>query len=186
MKTILFFCSMIFAVSTSFAADTADHSTSHTAPTKAQHRDQEILGFLVVLNNNEIAAANLVAKVSNNDDVRAYATLMQTEHTKNLEDTLSLSKTIQLFPYESEKVIALKANGKKGLVKLMTLKGNAFDKAYIDAMVKGHTDALVAFDTMLLKNVSNPKLKDQLVATRVHVAHHLEQAKEIQKKLQAN
>lgn len=188
MKHIIPVLLMVTATSSAFALDsdkTGKQETTATQSTaQSAQKDREILGFLIVLNTNEIAAAKTVAGKSVDKDVSDYATLMIEQHTQNLKDTLTISQETKMEPLDTAEVVTLKAKGKNELTVLMPLNNVAFEKAYIDAMVKGHTDALAAID-MQLKEVTNPELKKHLTATRAHVIHHLEKAQEIQKTLQA-
>jgi putative membrane protein len=53
----------------------------------------------------------------------------------------------------------------------------------MNAMVKGHTEALNMIDTKLTQEVNNGDLKDHLEKTRHHVQMHLDKAKKIQASL---
>ncbi len=61
----------------------------------------------------------------------------------------------------------------------MPLDGKEFETAYLDGMIKGHTELLDMIDNKLLKTVKNDALKAHLTETRGHVAMHLEQAKKL-------
>jgi len=171
MKKIFLFLSMCFTLSSGFA--TAETTTS---------KDPEIVAFMVVLNKNEIAAADLTKQKTVNKDVKKYAALMSKEHNKNLSDIEKLSKKQNIKPVDSDMVVSLQDKGKEELNTLNALVDKAYDTAYIDAMVKGHTDALANIDSFL-KEVTNPKLKTYLKDTRSHVKHHLAKAEVIQKEL---
>jgi len=174
MKIILSLLLAVFTL-TSFASAAPETK-------KASQKDEEIVAFLIVLNNNEIAAANKVSEKTVNKNVGSYARLMTKDHKQNLNETLKLSKKTQLQPLKTETVIALEQKGKDEIIVLSPLNNTAFEKAYIDAMVKGHAEALVVIDEKL-KVVTNPALKKHLTATRTHVVHHLEKAQAIQKSL---
>lgn len=169
MKNILLFLMMCFAFSSVFSATE-----------KATSSDSEIIAFMIVLNKNEIAAADLTKQKTVNKDIRNYADLMLKEHEKNLNDTEKLSKKQNIEPVDTKMVISLKDKGKKEMNTLTPLTNQAYETAYIDAMVKGHADALANIDSFL-KEVKNSKLKTHLEVTRKHVLHHLAKAEEIQK-----
>ena len=63
---------------------------------------------------------------------------------------------------------------------LKTLKGAAFDKAYIDHEVAYHEQVLDAVDKTLIPNAKNEELKALLVKVRPAFVAHLEHAKMIQ------
>lgn len=155
----------------------AQNSKAHT------QKDGEIIAILLVVNKNEIAAAKEALKKTTNPAVKQYAQMIEKEHTKNLQETLKTDKKIGVTPIAGKIAVTLKQDGKKELIAISVLKGNDFDKAYIKAMVKGHSDVLHMMDDNLLKNVSNPALKKLLLATRPHIQAHLQQAQAIQNEL---
>jgi len=65
------------------------------------------------------------------------------------------------------------------LAALAPLDGEKFASAYIETMIKGHTEVLGMIDNQLLKNAANAELKKHLTETRGHVANHLEAAKKL-------
>lgn len=171
MKKIFVFLSLCFALSTGFAG---------TEPSNS--KDPEIVAFMVVLNKNEIAAADLTKQKKVDKAVKSYAKLMLKEHTQNLLDTEKLSKKQKIKAVDTEMVVSLQEKGKEELNALSPLADKAYETAYINAMVKGHTDAAASINNFL-KEVSNPKLKAHLETTLTHVQHHLAKAEEIQKTL---
>lgn len=171
MKKIFLFLAMALVGFSSFAATE-----------EASSKDSEIVAFIMVLNKNEIAAADLTKHKKANKAVEGYADLMIKEHSKNLMDTEKLSKEQKIAPVDSEMVVSLRNKGEEEITTLTPLVGKAYEVAYIDAMVKGHTDALASIDTFL-KEVKNPELKTFLEGTRTHVKHHLAKAQAIQKEL---
>lgn len=160
----------------------ATTATNSAAAADTSQTDAEIIGWLQALNENEIAAASLAKQKKINSEVRGYADLMITDHTKNLHDTMSLSKKINVVPAQNDVVSSMEQDGAKMKSDLEPLNGKDFQKAYIKDMVDGHADALKKIDSYL-KDVNNAKLKALLQATRIHVNHHLILAKKIKKDL---
>ncbi|MDX1838615.1 DUF4142 domain-containing protein [Legionella taurinensis] len=187
-KLILSLCLMFslpaLALNDSSNQDTTS-SAAHVA-NQAQNRDTEIIAFLIVLNNNELAAAKKAFEKNLNQSVSYYAKSMQKDHSSNLADTLRIVSEDNLRPAQTALVASLKQEGKKELDSLSALSNEAFQKAYIDAMVKDHTKALLIIDNHYLKQVTNPQLKNHLELTRKVVNHHLHMAKTIQKEMNPN
>lgn len=151
-----------------------------TLATAADNNAGKIIKVLVVINQNEIAAAKIAAHKSTNAAVKKYAALMQEAHTLNLNETLKISHQIKERPMDSDISKLLKENGKKELQSLKEAKKD-FDTLYIGDMVKDHTSALNFLDDAILKT-SGP-LQMHLKNTRVHVQKHLDAAIAIQKQL---
>lgn len=150
-----------------------------TAPTAGAISQADALAMLMAVNEHEIAAADQALAHNVSGGVRDYAQMMKTEHTQNLTESSKLGGAVST-------AIAVKDLRDKGEAELRTLdalSGDAYAKAYIDAMVKGHTEALALLDGTLLAAATDANVRQHFTATRAAVAHHLERAKEVQASL---
>ncbi|KTC77993.1 DUF4142 domain-containing protein [Legionella brunensis] len=145
--------------------------------------DAKILGGLVVLNRNEIAAATEAQRKATNPAVKNYAALMNKTHSQNLQETQNISRRIGVMPENGSVAMMLQSKGKQEMATLNRLQGLAFEKAYIAAMIKDHAAALALLNQKLIPQATNPMVKKQLIITRVHVQEHLAQAQAVQKEL---
>jgi putative membrane protein len=66
---------------------------------------------------------------------------------------------------------------------LSTLKGAAFDRAYIEREIGYHQAVLDAIDEVLLPTTDNAELKQLLTDVRPAIASHLERAQQIKASL---
>jgi putative membrane protein len=142
--------------------------------------DAQIAAIVVTANTVDIDAGKLAQKMSDNADVKTFAKLMVNDHEGVNKQASALVKKLKVTPVESDTSRSLKAGGDANIAKLKTLKGKAFDKAYIDHEVTYHEAVLSAIDTTLLPNVKNPELKETLVKVRPAFVAHLEHARHIQ------
>jgi len=142
--------------------------------------DAEILAFVIAVDMNETLAAAEAQKKKVSVPVLDYAKMLHKEHGKNAGDTMMLGQKIGLTPAATPAVDMLSVKGAGELAMLVSLEDNEFGKAYIDAMVKGHNEVLDMIDNQLLKNADNAALKKHLADTRIHIAAHLEKAKQLQ------
>ena len=142
--------------------------------------DAEILAFVIAVDMNEILAAAEAQKKKVSAPVLDYAKMLHKEHGKNAGDTMKLGQKIGLTPAATTAVDKLSVKGAGELAMLVPLEGDEFSKAYIDAMVKGHTEVLDMIDNQLLKNADNAALKKHLTDMRGHIVAHLEKAKQLQ------
>jgi putative membrane protein len=191
MKSKIILSLLITAMSATstlaFADDIAPSQITAPASTaQAQQHDGEIIALLMALNNKEINAAKLASKKATLFIVKRYAHLLNHEHAKNLKETLKLSKKIAVNPVETEAVITLKTQGTHELATLFSLSKHDFNKAYINTMIKDHTNALQLIDETIAIDVNNSELRKSLIATREHINQHLKKAKEIQAKIDVN
>lgn len=179
-----------FLTSSAFAVNSQEEANGQTAPNSQvqnqnQQKDGEIIAWLIVLNQNEIDAAKQVANKNVTPIVKKYAHMMQTDHSKNLHDTMALSHKIGEKPVQTDDVITLKQQGKNDLASMKQLPDQKLQKVYIDNMVNGHEQAIKGIDQKLAV-VSNPELKQHLEATRTRVQAHLKDAQGIQQQLNTN
>lgn len=136
----------------------------------------DALAMLMAVNEHEIAAADQALGKNVTGAVRDFAQMMKTDHSKNLADTTRLGGATSTSPA----VDALKKKGESDERALDAQTGKAYEKAYIDAMVKGHTDALALIDNTLLPAATDTNIRQHFTTTRAAVARHLARAKEIQ------
>ena len=86
-------------------------------------------------------------------------------------------------PEDNATAQSLKKGGQENIAHLKTLKGDAFDKAYIDHEVAYHQQVLDAMDKTLIPSASNAELKALLVKVRPAFVAHLDHAKHMQGEL---
>lgn len=158
-------------------------SASYSGNAMQAQTDAKVLGAMIVLNQNEIASAQMAEKKSSNPAVVNYAKLMVNQHNNNLREMENMSRKLGVMPEQGNAAMDLQRKGKQEMTMLSKLNSGAFDKAYMAAMVKDHTAALALIDHRLTQQAYNPQLRSALVATRGHVANHLAQAKMIQKEM---
>ena len=145
--------------------------------------DAEALAWVMQVDNNEINAAQEAQKKKISQPVMDYAKMLEKEHSDNLQKTKDMSQSMNEMPAETQAVEDLKAKGNDMLSSLSSMDGMDFERNYIDAMVKGHTEALSMLDNQLIPNAKSADLKNHLTETRQHVAMHLDRAKELQGKM---
>jgi putative membrane protein len=108
---------------------------------------------------------------------------MVTDHTGVNKEAVALVKKLGVTPENNTTSESLKKGGEDNLKNLKSLKGAAFDKAYVDHEVAYHEQVLDAVDKVLIPNAKNGELKALLVKVRPAFVAHLEHAKQIQSKL---
>ncbi|MBA3892464.1 MAG: DUF4142 domain-containing protein [Gemmatimonadales bacterium] len=160
------------------AADT--DSNARQAIDRGKMAEAEILATVVAIDLNEITAAGPAQKKSISQPVKDYAKMLHQEHGMNLDQTLKLGQQIDVTPVITPAVEQMQKKGAGELAAFVLLDGDAFERAYVAAMVKGHTEALAKIDEQTQKAAGNAALKKHLMETRAHVASHLEKAKALQ------
>ena len=145
--------------------------------------DAQIASIVVTANQVDIDAGKLAASRATNADVKKFGEQMVTDHTGVNKSAVDLVTKLKVTPEDNPTSQSLKAGGEKNLANLKTLKGAAFDKAYIDNEVAYHQQVLDAVDKVLIPSAQNAELKALLVKVRPAFVAHLEHAKQLQSTL---
>ena len=142
--------------------------------------DAQIAHIVVTANQVDIDAGKLAASMGTNAEVKKFGQMMVTDHTGVNKQAADLAAKLKVTPADNPTSQSLKEGGEKNVATLKTLKGAAFDKAYIDAEVAYHQAVLDAVDKTLIPGASNAELKALLVKVRPAFVAHLDHAKMIQ------
>lgn len=161
------------------AAQEKAAATKDMMKTEKHDGDSKALAVLATVDKDEIAAAKLALTKKMGKEATDYAHMMVTDHQANLAETKKLRGPGDAADKAAEPV---KKEDEAMMAKLKPLEGKAFEKAYIDGMVEGHTKVLAKLDNELLPNASDAKVKAHLQKTRDAVAKHLDAAKALQSK----
>jgi putative membrane protein len=112
--------------------------------------------------------------------VKAFGKMMVTDHTGVNKAATALVTKLHVKPEDNPTAESLKKGGQENVAHLKTLKGDAFDKAYVDHEVDYHQQVIDALDKTLIPSASNAELKALLVKTRPAFVAHLDHAKKLQ------
>jgi len=142
--------------------------------------DAQIASIVVTANQVDIDAGQLAAFRATSNEVKAFARLMVTDHSGVNKAATDLAAKLKVTPQDNSTSQSLKTDGEKSLAHLKTLRGAAFDNAYIDREVAYHQQVIDALDSTLIPSATNEELKALLVKVRPAFITHLEHAKRLQ------
>ena len=142
--------------------------------------DARIAAVVVTANQVDIDAGQFAYSRSTNDKVKEFAQLMVNDHTAVNKAATELVTRLKVSPQASPTSEALKSGGEKTLAHLKTLKGAAFDRAYIDHEFAYHQQVIDALDTVLIPGATNAELKALLIKVRPAFIAHRDHAKSLQ------
>jgi putative membrane protein len=142
--------------------------------------DAEIAAIVVTANQVDIDAGKLAVSQSGNDKVKAFAQLMITDHSGVNKAATELVTKLKVTPQEDATSKALQADGAKNLAHLKTLKGAAFDQAYINHEYAYHQQVIDALDKTLIPGAANAELKALLIKVRPAFVAHRDHARSLQ------
>jgi len=165
---------------TAVPVDPNTTSPSATAAGAIVASDPQILAWILAVDSNEITVATAAEKKRLSKKASAFAKTLRTQHSADAAKAVKLAKRLNLTPMADDRVIALRAEATDALAALSGQEGTDFEKAYIDAMVKGHSEVLETIDSQMIPHAVNEGVKNHLTELRGHVAAHLEQGKRLQ------
>jgi putative membrane protein len=142
--------------------------------------DPQIAAIVVTANQVDIDAGKLAESKTHSGDVKAFAQRMVADHSGVNKAAADLVQKLGVTPQPNPTSQSLQQGGDDNLANLKTLKGAAFDRAYIDHEVSYHESVLDALDKTLIPSAQNEELKALLVKVRPAFVAHLEHAKHLQ------
>jgi putative membrane protein len=142
--------------------------------------DAQIAAIVVTANQVDIDAGKLAESHGSSAEVKAFGKQMVTDHTGVNKQATALVTKLKVTPQDNPTAQSLKSGGEKNVANLKSLKGAAFDKAYVDNEVAYHQQVIDALDKTLIPSATNAELKALLVKVRPAFVAHLEHAKKIQ------
>jgi putative membrane protein len=145
--------------------------------------DAQIASIVVTANQVDIDAGKAAAAKTTNPEVKKFAQLMVTDHAGVIKAATDLVARLGVTPQDNDTSRTLKAGGATNLSTLNGLRGEAFDKAYVDHEVAYHEQVLDALDQTLIPNATHADLKALLVKVRPAFVVHLEHARHLQSSL---
>jgi putative membrane protein len=137
------------------------------------------LAMVAAVDEHEIAAAEQAQAKQVKGDVLEYANMLHREHSANLEAGKKLAAG-RAASNEAAEADAMRKKGREELTMLDAKSGAEYQKAYVDAMVKGHAEVLELLETRLIPAATDEQVRNFLTSSRDHVAMHLDRGKALQ------
>jgi putative membrane protein len=153
------------------------------AAAPAKPADPQIAHIAYTAGQIDVDAAKLALEKSKNEDVRAFAQGMVSDHTLINEQALALVKKLNVTPEDNPTSQSLAKQAETTRQKLEGATGAAFDKAYIENEVAYHKAVNSALTTTLIPNAQNSELKSFLEHGLKVFESHLEHAERLVKQL---
>lgn len=125
----------------------------------------------------EVELGKLAQTKAQNAEVKKFAALMVTDHTKAGDELKALGKKKDFKP-----ATEMDSSHKATMEKLKGLTGADFDKAYVDAMVDDHEDAVDLFKSHS-ESGKDPELKAFAAKTLPVLQGHMNMIKDIKAKM---
>lgn len=136
-------------------------------------QDRQAMTKMAQTDMAEIEAGKMAMQKASSPEVKKYAEHMVQAHTKMLEEGKKLAQAKGVTPPagpDKKHQAAAKKLGQQS--------GEAFDRQYMEQMVKDHEDALKLVEKTA-KDAKDPDLKAQAQKGAPHIKEHLAQARKL-------
>jgi putative membrane protein len=160
------------------ASDAGVDAGGAAAAAAADLEDGQILFVADTINGGEVDQARAVLPSLDDDDARTFAQQMIDEHEPARDRLLTLAETEDLSPQGSAVATQLRDQSEATIAQLLTLSGDELERAYLDAQVTMHQQALQLMDAMIA-GVDSAPLTAELTQQRASVAAHLQTAQQL-------
>ena len=163
----------------------ADSLPADTAGASATLTDANIVALLDEANKADSAAGALAVTKATNKEVKDFAKLMMSEHHALRQQGADLARKLNVTPEPpaDDPVTALAEKETQALQSAP--KGAEFDRTYIEQEVAAH-EAVLDLANKAHDQADNAELKALIEKARPVIQEHLDQARELQKKLAAH
>ncbi len=141
--------------------------------------DADIFAMVGAVNRGEVTEGSMAVTKATNPTVRAFAKDMVAAHTTLMNEGQALAKRLNITPSASADTSIVAMNKSMASMVGSTPKGMAFDTAYVNSQVEGHTMALNLIKTAEGR-AQNAQLKTMLTTAEPIIQKHLDRAKDIQ------
>ena len=152
-----------------------------TAPAAGTMTDANIAAVLDVANESDSTFGALAVRKGRSEDVKQFGRLMMGEHHALRAQGQQLVKRLGVTP-QAPASFDLPNKQQEAMTDLEKRSGADFDKAYIDHEVSYHQVVLETAQKAL-GEAQNQELKDLIQKAAPVLQHHLDRAREIQRKL---
>jgi len=138
--------------------------------------DADIAHIGVTANQIDINYAEVARKNSTNTEVVKFANLMSTDHKAVIDQAVALVTKLGVTPTDNEISKSLMKSADAKIKEMSKLKGDAFNKAYLENEVAYHQAVISTVKETLIPTAQNRELKDFLGALVAPLESHLEHA----------
>jgi putative membrane protein len=166
----------------------ANSSQSSSAEASKAQTAQNILSMMHDTNQQEMKMGQMAQQKSRNPDVQKLAKHIADDHKKSDDKVQALAKKEKvaltapeaMTPDDKDKM----ASHKEAMSKLQSAQGGDFDRAFVQAMIDGHRDAILSL-TSAQAQVSSDDVRDLIGNTLPTLKEHQSKAEDLLKKLNA-
>jgi putative membrane protein len=141
--------------------------------------DGRTIGRFLMANDVDVSFARVAAMTSTNEDVKAFARRMLTDHAQVISAMRELASAEEITPADDDAGRDLRDLSTLQRDSLRALSGRAFDNAYVGMELDRHREILSMIDDVLLPRARNSELREALTSARPIIAAHIAHAEQL-------
>jgi putative membrane protein len=145
--------------------------------------DAAIVGIFDAANGWDISTGALAAKNASRSDIRDYGEMLATVHKAVQQQGRDLANKLGVKPTPVAKDFPLLVQHNDIMKRLGTLKGAAFDRAFLEHEIAYHNAVLDAVTTTFLPAIQNAELKKFVESLGPAFQAHMVKAQELLKSI---
>ncbi len=142
--------------------------------------DAQIAGVLEAVNLGEVQQAHLAQEKATEPAVRNYADNLRSGHELAARQQSMVLDQQGITPEETDLSRQLRQQSQQEEQRLSQLSGAEFDRAFVQAQVRTHQDALNLLEQKLIPNASDPAYRAYLEQLRGDLQQHLAHAQQLE------
>ena len=141
--------------------------------------DGRTVARFLMANDVDVSFARIAYTTTTNDEVRAFARRMLTDHAQVIMSMRALSTEQDITPSDDDAGRDLRDLSTLQRDSLRALSGRAFDNAYVAMELDRHRAILSMIDDVLLPRARNGELREALTSARPIIAAHIAHAEQL-------
>jgi putative membrane protein len=181
--TIPAVAALIVTLSAGIAASAAP-SLGHPAAPADTLDDATIVAIFDAANTADIETGALAAERGASKEVREFGAMLVRDHTQVRQQGRDLAKKLGVTPTPPKDDRSAKDHA-AAMERLRSLRGPAFDRAFLQHEAAFHKAVIDAVTTTLLPAIKNAEVKDLVVKVAPAFQAHMLAAQNLEKKLEA-
>jgi len=139
--------------------------------------DGAVLSMLVVLDEHQIAAAEMALNRPVRDEVQSLATMLRDEHQSDLDKNRALLDELGVEPPQDGAFADVEGSFLKRRRQLSKVDDEQFQSNYIEDLIDEHERFLALIDRSLLPAASDQRVAKRVRNARKHLTAHLAEAR---------
>ena len=168
----------LFAVAVAMAL-AACATAPQQMPAGGDMTDNEVAAIVTALNEGEVLHGEIARDRASSAEVRAFAQMMVTDHTRALERGRDVFSRGNIATQDNDLSRRLQSGAQQTGAALRAMSGAELDRNYMRTQLEMHDWALRSLDTTLIPSARDPQLILLLREQRSSIAAHLERARQI-------